>query len=349
MIVITKGKVRLSELFGGHEQVSPWQDLTTLWYQHVLLWRSQMSGTEFEGLVESLAVQHVEDAGAPDVLLRLDDGSFTTPEVDLGWIYHERTKNLQGTPLVFLSPEQHPEAIRKRAHFDLAKADAVVQHILEPLVATLHDSVNSFVRWPEDPLRSSAHLMMRVIFLPLDGARTADVETAYRRCAEVATLNTLPWKDEIRNRYCTLLLERLRTDENASPAIINEIVTTLLHRRAVRPHLVRCILAALGRDPTSDRSLVAKLSSLVDSDCATHEPVVALESWIRLVELDLLDLAEGLLSTAPALFRLIDPEAVQTTHPELTARARWAIVDHSTKIDSSWPEVPHYWWPPQPR
>jgi hypothetical protein len=45
----------------------------------------------------------------------------------------------------------------------------------------------------------------------------------------------------------------------------------------------------------------------------------------------------------PALFRLLDPAAVRIIRPELITRARWAIVEQTNKVDSSWTEIPPRW------
>ncbi|HKS47762.1 MAG TPA: hypothetical protein VJT49_22145 [Amycolatopsis sp.] len=317
LAVIAKGEVRASELFGAWDPITPW-------YRHVLLWRSQMSRMEFVGLVESVALRLVGDEHGQDLVLTLDDGSFVTPDVDLDWIFDVSRKDLSGEPAVLVQPDQHPNSLARRAHFSVAKVDALVQHLLEPLTSALPDSVNSLLRWPDVQLHSAANLLMRTVFLPLEGGRTEQAAEAYRRCADVAALDRLPWQEEKRNRYAKLLLERLAVDENASAAVIDDVSSTLLPLRGVRAEIARCVLTALGKDPHRDRNLVVKLDSLIDADFARAEPTTALESWTRLVELDLLDLAGGVLSSATVFFRLLDAGAVR---PELVKRTRWALAD----------------------
>jgi hypothetical protein len=315
MVVITNGETRLSTLFR--------RDVTAMtWYQHALLWRSQTSFSEFSGLIDSLALNRTIADGQRDVVLGLDDGSFAAPPVDLDWIYHDRVNHLKDEFAMFVLTDAHADVLARRSHFLMAKTDALVQHVLEPLVAVLKDTVNSFVRWPDDVLRSTAHLLMQAVFLPLSGV---DPSVMYVRCAQVATLDRLPWNATVRDRYGALLLERLRVDDAVSPVVVDEVLTLLLPRKGLRTQLIRCVLAVLGRDPSCDPNLVVKLQALVDADCAEQEPVVALEVWLRLVELGLV--ARGVLSSPAALFRLLDPTAVRDARRELITRTRWAVAD----------------------
>lgn len=331
MVVIVNGETPLTELFGVDDPVS-------VWYQHALLWRSQTSNREFIGLVDSLEVHQVMADGHREVTLRLDDGSFFVPPVDLDWAFHDRVKPTNDELLAFVLATSHPDVFGRRAHFLLAKGDALVQHLQEPLVAVLKDTVNSFVRWPGDRLRSAAHLLLQAVFMRLGDAGSDAVAGVYLRCAQVAVLDRLPWSAAVRDRYAVLLLERIRTDERVEPAVVDEVLTLLLPRKAIRTQLIRCVLAVLGRDPACDRALAVKLQTLVDADCAAQEPVVVLEAWLRLVELGLS--VEGVLSSPGALFRLLDPEAVRATRRELVTRTRWAVADMgATDLPRAWQDV----------
>ncbi|MFC4852847.1 hypothetical protein [Actinophytocola glycyrrhizae] len=264
--------------------------------------------------------------GRQDATLDLDDGSFVTPEADLERLLHEHVKDVGAEFRVFVFPHLHLDVLARRSHFQIAKGDAVVHHTLEPLVAELKDTVNSFVRWPEGQLRSTAHLLMQAVF-----QRPGDAGTVYLQCARVATFAQLPWGAIVRDRYCTILLERLQADDQVAPAVADEVLTFLLPRKALRVRLVHCGLSFLGRDPASDPNLVAKLQVLVDTDFATQEPVAALEAWLRLTELGLV--AQGVLSSPAALFRLIAPAAIRESRRELITRVRWAITDLGAQDD----------------
>lgn len=319
LVVIANGETRLTELFPQSD------NLMRTWFQHVLLWRSQTSGTGFTALVDSLAMRFTSTDGQQDAVLDLDDGSFVTPKVDLEWILHNLVGHTTDEFAVFVFAHLHPDVVARRSHFQIAKTDALFQHALEPLLMVLKDTVNSFTRWPNDVLRSTAHLLMQAVFLRPDDVDPSEVATVYLRCAQVATLDRLPWSGTVRDRYATLLLDRIRTDDRVAPAVVDEVLTSLLPRKALRTQLIGCVLSVLGRDPACDPNLVAKLQVLVDLDCAAQEPVMALEAWLRLVELGLA--AEGVLSSPLLLFRLLDPTAIRATRRELITRARWAITD----------------------
>jgi hypothetical protein len=333
LVVIVKGEARVTELFDVGDPV-------TAWYQHALLWRSQMSNSEYVNLVDTLVVSSViREDRTLDVRLHLDDGTHVPPDVDLYETYLDRVVNLRGDPAIFVAADQHPDVLRRRALFTMAKSDAVFQHVLEPLVAVLKDTMNVFVRWPDDMMQSAAYLLMQAVLLPLGAARAADDEAmakVYRRCAQVAMLDRLPWSAVVRDRYCALLLDRLRTDGRVAVTVVDEVLSLLLPRREVRIQLVSCAVAVLGRDPGCDRALLAKLQALVDAEWAAQEPAVALEAWLRVVEVGLLDAVEGFLATAPGLFEVLDPSAVRVARPELMTRMRWAVADQGYELPDLW-------------
>jgi hypothetical protein len=329
LVVIAESETRITQLFGVRDPVDAW-------YKHALLWRSQMSGREFSGLVDSLAVQRGVREEILDVLLTLDDGTYVPPAVNLDETYRVKDRKLDGVPAVFVATDHHPDKLRRTALFTAARGDAVVQHLLEPLVAVLKDTMNSFVKWPDDVMRSAGHLLMRVLLSPPDGDEVETLEQVYRRCAQVAVLQRLPWSAAVRDRYCSLLLDRLRGDERVAVSVVDDVLGLLLPRRAVRTRLVCCAVAVLGRDPGCDPSLLAKVQALVDPEWVAQEPAVALEAWLRVVEVGLLDRVEGVLATAPGMFELLDPEVVRAARPELVTRARWAAADRGYELPGSW-------------
>jgi hypothetical protein len=331
LVVIAKGGVRLAELFREGNPV-------VAWYQHALLWRSQMRGSEFESLVNALAVRGVMHDGVLDVRVRLDDGSYVLPDIDLDQVYVYSMKVPPGEPGIFVSTDQHPDMLRRRALFTIARSDAVTLHALEPLVTVLKDTVNSFVRWEGERLRSTAYVLMQALFLPLGTVDEEMMARVYQRCAAVATLDRLPWSDEVRDRYCVALLDRLRVDDRVAPGVIDEVLTLLLHRHGVHTQLVRCALGVLGRDAVSDRALVAKLQVIVSPDWVQREPATALEVWLRLVEVGLIDDVQGFLGTVEAFFRCLSPDTVRAARPELMARTRWAVADRDCAA-----ELPEEW------
>lgn len=327
LVVIAEAETRVTQLFGVTKPVDTW-------YAHAQLWRSQMRGSEYDGLVDLLAVRR--DDHTLDVLLTLDDGTYVPPEVKLDLTYKIRQRNLEGEPAVFIATDQHPDRLRRAALFSQARNDAVVQHLLEPLVAVLKETMNSFVKWPQEEMRSAAHLLMRAVLSPPETTDGAAMALVYRRCAHVAGLDRLPWSAVVRDRYCALLLERLRADGRVAVAVVDDVLGLLLARRGVRTQLVSCAAAVLGRDRECDPSLLAKLQVLVDPEWAGQEPAVALEAWLRVVEVGLLDDVEGFLATAPAMFDVLDPAVVRAARPELMTRTRWAVAERGYDMPGRW-------------
>jgi hypothetical protein len=326
LVVIAETETRVTQLFGVTNPVNTW-------YAHAQLWRSQLSGSEYDGLVNTLAVLRRDSL---ELRLRLDDGTYVPPDVDLDKTYRVRDRGLQGDPAVFVATDQHPDRLRRTALFTQARNDAVVQHLLEPLVDALKDTMNSFVKWPDDVMRSAAHLLMRAVLSPPDTTDGAAMEQVYRRCAQVAVLDRLPWSAVVRDRYCALLLERLRADARVAVTVVDDVLGLLLARRGVRTQLVSCAVAVLGRDRGCDANLLAKLQVLVDPEWAGQEPAVALEAWLRVVEVGLLDDVDGFLGTAPAMFDVLDPAAVRAARPELMTRTRWAVAERGYEMPGHW-------------
>lgn len=325
LVVIAKREVQLVDLFrGGRPDVR--------WLQYALFWRSQMSGSEYEGLVNSLAVRrklvHDGPENRLEVRLAFDDGNYAPDPIELDQAYY-RSANVHPSEsgTIFVSTDQHPDALRRWALFGMTRSDAVMLHVLEPLVEVLKETVNSFVRWPGEQLRSAAHLLMQVIFLPGGTVDDETVAQVYRRCAEIATLERSPWSARVQDRFCTLLLDRLRVDDRVAPAVVDDVLTLMSRRQGMRTQLVRCALGVLGRDRSSDQALVAKLQAVVEPEWVQRESVVALEAWLRLVEVELLDGVQGFLGSAGAFFRCVDPTVVAAVRPDLMTRARWAVAD----------------------
>jgi NACHT conflict system protein len=331
LVVIVNGEIRLTELFGVPDPIP-------LWYEQALLWRSQNSTREFTSLVDSLELHQARAGAHRDAVLRLDDGSFVAPPADLDWTYSDLFKRNDDEIVVFVLANMHPDLLGRRSHFLIAKGEVLIQHLQEPLIAVLKDTVNSFVRWPNDMVRSTAHLLLQAVFMRLGDMDDEAVATVYLRCAQVAMLDRLPWSTAVRDRYSVLLLERIRTDERVEPAVVDEVLTLLLPRKGIRTQLIRCVLSVLGRDVACDRALAVKLQTLVDADCAVQEPVVVLEAWLRLVELGLS--VEGVLSSPAALFPLLDPAVVRAARRELITRTRWAVADMgATDLPRAWRDV----------
>ena len=326
LAVIAGAETRVAELFGIGKPPSAW-------YQHALLWRSQLSGSEFRELVDSLAVRHGQRG---ELLLTLDDGTYAPPEIDLEQTYRYHGLNLRGEPAVYVATDHDPDKLRRTALFTRARGDEVVQHLLEPLAAVLKDTMNTFVKWPDGPMRSAAYLLLRAVLPPPDTVDDEDMAQVYRQCAQVAVLDRLPWSGAVRDRYCSVLLDRLRVDERVAVTVVDEVLSYVLPRRAVRARIVSCVIAVLGRDPACDRGLLAKLQALVDAEWAASAPALALEAWLRVVEVGLLDAVEGFLGSAPGLFDVLDPVVVRGVRPELLARTRWAVADRGFDLPGRW-------------
>lgn len=326
LAVCVAGSVKASELYGMQANA------VTSWHSQALLWRSQLNTEEWTSLVETFALERLWDGERRDVRLTLDDGTFHPPAVDTYWTYdHSPGNPARGGPGAFAFPAHHPDALRRKTHFQCGIVDDVALHALEPLTSTLGATINLFVRWEKETCPSTAHALLHVWLLPLRDPAAEERRAAYERCAKIARQNFPPWEKTTNHRYTAVLLDRLATDEKAPAALAADILSRLTTVRTVTPlHediapcLVRCALAFLGRDRDSDQRIAETLQiTLPRCDPAD---ILTVEAWVRLTELGL---------PAPPLVHLNEwsegtLEQIANHRPDLVERIRRLTEERGT-------------------
>ena len=293
LIVCVTGRTQASEMFAG--QPDPVED----WHRQALLWRSQLGTEEWTSLVETLALDRRWDGQDHDerreIELSLDNDTshpFRAGAIDLRWTYGLGPPPHSWQAVAFTN--QAPDALRRKAHFLCGINDDVVQHTVEPLLATIGDAVGVVIEGADGTLRSPASALMEVWLLPLSGAGPEQRRAAYRECAAIASSDvSLEWEDPTRCRYAALLLDRLCTDDEAPASLAADILGTLSAGPAkpltaeLATRIIRCGLAFLGQDRGTDQRIAEVLADLLAEELYLVRTEPGLEAWVRLAELDL--------------------------------------------------------------
>jgi hypothetical protein len=154
-------------------------------------------------------------------------------------------------------------------------------------------TISTFAGWWEESCPSATHVLLDVWLLPLRDATDVERRAAYQRCALIATAEFPSWDDATHTGYAAPLLDRLATDDSATPALAADILDKF--RRTKRPSLsddvaapiVRCALAFLGVDRESDLRMAEVLDIVLVPDLGLVDAVLAVDALVRLAELDL--------------------------------------------------------------
>ncbi|RKR89497.1 hypothetical protein BDK92_3849 [Micromonospora pisi] len=294
LVVCVAGTVRGSQLY-----VDESVDVIDQWHAQALLWRSQLTGDEWTSMVDLLWLDRRWNGTRRDVVLTRDQAGVVVPPVDLAWTYgsppQERlARELSEEALTaFNFPEQYPERLRRKAHFECGINGDVAQHALEPVAREIGSSVNSGLG-RVDGWQSGANALIDAWLLPTSRATVAERERAYLRCAVVVR----PWfVADAWEIHRSLLLERLATDTGISSSTVAEIFDKFFLGRRRAPgandqlqermslSILRCGLAFLGGDSAADTRISGYLVEVLPSVKAWG--VVQADVVARLHELDL--------------------------------------------------------------
>lgn len=249
----------------------PGRNVVPVWHRETLLWRSQLSGGDWQSLVDALALDRIGAGDQRDVVLRLDDGSFTPPPIDLDWTYGiTRDPAEPERRLVVRSRLDETPDRSRRAHFECGIYSDVALHALAPLTATLPWSINTFLGSGTDPLRSFAHVLLDLLLVRVRADWPEDREAIYRRGVNLLSSGQ---SRGLREAFfaASLLLDTLANDREMSPAFALEILTGVVGSGAMRAGLVsgapvlRCALAFLGHDRDVDRQIANLVRRFIPS------------------------------------------------------------------------------------
>lgn len=325
------GTLRVSEVYGTQE------DIVDAWSSQSLLWRSQLDGDEWLKFVYAVAVTRVWDGQRRDIRLDLNDKDYVTPAINRVWTFQEDFLDLNR----IVSRQSLYSAAHRQAYFLCSELDDVSQHALEPMTQTL-GVVNSTFIGREYAYPSAAHALLNVWLLPVRDATPEERRAAYARCTTIATEledGYRHWDRETARRYAALLLDRLATDDAATPDLVADILaefaTAPVFFVDLAPKLVRCALSVLGLNRTSDLRMRDFLEAAILREIGSVDPVLRTEALVRLVELKVTDPLD-LLPTSREIDDLVS--SISEQRPDLVERlrrARSAAIspDNSSAID----------------
>jgi hypothetical protein len=283
------GTIRVSELYG------PQTDVVETWLSQTLLWRSQFSTDGWTSLLETVPVERLWNGQRRDIELglHLDDDVYRTPIIDPYWTFDIPPDSADRTRSAFTYHNLDLDTLRRKAYFHGSMIDDLAQHALEPLSRTLGITISTFAAWWQESCPSAAHALIDLWLLPLRDATADERRAAYERCARIAVADIPSWDDSTREGYAALLLDRLATDEAATPTLAADVLE-LFHNTKhlslsddVAPQIVRCALAFLGLDRDSDLRLADVLDLALMPDLSCVDAVLGVDALVRLAELDL--------------------------------------------------------------
>ncbi|MFD0632939.1 NACHT domain-containing protein [Catenulispora yoronensis] len=182
-----------SRLFGDSTApVAEWRNTT-------LLWRGQLTTEGRNGLIRLLEVTRTRVGIDRDIQLWISIAgrSVSAPPPDLSWTYTIDSDDLA----VFAS--QDSDWILRKANFTATKAEDILMHGIEPIMAALPGTANIVIRFPGRPATTPAHALLAAVAAlssPNSGDAIRDLLAIHRQL-----LNLSPQILE-RNRYSAMAI-----------------------------------------------------------------------------------------------------------------------------------------------
>ncbi|WIM98818.1 hypothetical protein ACTOB_002435 [Actinoplanes oblitus] len=217
LLLCVDGPILVSRLYPEHG------DMALPWRAQAMLWCSQLGPDGWTGLVDTIDAERFWDGDRRDLRLRLSAGPGAPP-IDPDWTFGVlRDSPYRASTYYNLGPEM----MRRRANLLCDPEADVLNHAVEPLAGSLDVAVNTFVRMSGDSSVAAAHALLDLWLRP-----TAE---GYRRCAEIAASDFPPWGDDDYIRYGSLVLHRLRADDQITATLAAEVARRLA--RVDRPRV----------------------------------------------------------------------------------------------------------------
>ncbi|GAA2837469.1 NACHT domain-containing protein [Crossiella cryophila] len=319
LTAITARELRASELYGTDDDQP---GVVQQWRADALLWRSQLSTDDWTGLVETLALTRTWRGTRRDLEIRLDDGSFTPPPLDLNWSTRRPAAELSPTITGLRYANQAPRVQRRLLHFLCGNED-IHLHVLEPLFDhlsrdyALHPVADGEIR-PTLP-----RALLDLLTLPYREPST-DHAAQYERFIQIAETRPPDPASPDRLAILDLALTLMTSDDQSPTALATDLLAELtrhLFRLPTRASVLeartlRHALTLLSRPEPPTPALTEPLTRLI-TDALQNDPTpLAAEALITLLE--------RAPSTDPYLLADLDPETWLTltaTRPDLARRA----------------------------
>ncbi|WP_405090637.1 hypothetical protein OG767_24155 [Micromonospora sp. NBC_01392] len=266
LVLAVAGEVTGRELFP--DEAVPVDE----WRAQVGLWRSQLAADEWDGFADLLALERLGEASTRDVRLRVDGRFAVPPEPDLGWV--------SGLPAGGLGsgyrlPVELLVRLRRAAHLSCDRGEALLVHTLEPMIDQLHPALTTFRTPAGGVALSVARALLTAWLLPLRPASQRQRRDVYLRCVRLTdeVSERVPVWD--RAAFLRLLLDRLAQDQEASPAVVAEVLLAcrnegLVNDPAVATAMLNCVERAAGGDAAVDHTFALVFTSVIVELTVSH-------------------------------------------------------------------------------
>ncbi|MER6754174.1 AAA family ATPase [Micromonospora echinofusca] len=260
LLLAARGQLRASEL---HPDSG---DVASGWNRLALFWRSQLSDSEYAGLLGVVRVERAWTGTRRELLLRIGEGRDESPPPagDPGWFVtgsRDDSHSEEDAASYYLTTGTDFALFARTAHFECDPNLDTALHALGPLGHPL-DALGGFWTFPDGD-RSEARLLLDVSLLPILGAGARERERAYRRLLAI-----VEEPDETPQLpVAEFVLDRISTDPGLSAAFVADVLCLLQQDVTLVGSLLasaaRCVLTFLGRDRETDDRLVEQADRLI--------------------------------------------------------------------------------------
>ncbi|MGC4764379.1 NACHT domain-containing protein [Micromonospora sp. DT46] len=259
LLLAASGQLRGSELpLDSGDVVSGWNRLA-------LFWRSQLSDSEYAGLLGAVRVERAWSGTRRDLLLSIEEGQDKSPPPagDPRWFISGSRDDspVEDAASYYLMTGTDFALFARTAHFECDPNLDTALHALGPLGHPL-DALDGFWTF-RDGDRSEARLLLDVSLLPILGAGARERERAYQRLLAI-----VEEPDETPQLpVAEFVLDRISTDHGLSAAFVADVLCLLQQDVTLVGSLLasaaRCVLAFLGRDRETDVRLAEQADRLI--------------------------------------------------------------------------------------
>jgi hypothetical protein len=244
LAVLAAREITGSQLFPGE------LDPAVAWRNQAMMWRSQLSGDEWAGLHETIALSRVWDDQRRDVRLWRGNGTSRVPDPDIYWTYNIPPGHPDRNG-IFSWVGHSPRLMQRKANFTCGKSDDVMNHALFPFGASFPALANIFVVLNETRPISATHALLDALVAPYREA--ASTNSVYDDLAFVAAeLSQIPEAEQ----------DYISSSENSSNAYLKTALAILIsavEQGSASPSSLKRLLRS-AKDNPQDHQLGALLT-----------------------------------------------------------------------------------------
>ena len=263
----------------------PGRNVVACWHRETLLWQSQLTGEDWNSLVEMLVLERLafdDDRGGRDIALRtilsVEPDQIAVPPVDPLWTY-DFPPDWRKTVQHFQRSGQFFPSLVRKAHFQCAIDGDILVHTLEPLASVFPVASSNFVGEGPGQAASVANMVVTLLLAPLLPFTEEQRFRLYLDCID-AVIDGWP-EGSTSVHILGLCFDRLATDQDMPAELAIEIVDRLAPSAVVDQQL-RCALSFLGRDRATDERITSLMLKLLSGNRVT--PRLAVEALVRVAE-----------------------------------------------------------------